>query len=66
MAEATIHQTTATRKVSKWARIKEMFAEMDQILAEIKRDQEETDRMRVEIRANLDKLDQMLSGASVA
>ena len=63
MAEATIHQSAADTKASRWAPIKEMFAEMDRLQAQIKQDREEINRLAahtqtnlLEIRAALDRI----------
>ena len=53
MAEATIHQTTVEKKVSRWTLIKEMFAEMDRLRAQMKQDRVEIKRLGDQTRANL-------------
>jgi len=66
MAEATVSQTAATDKVSKWARIKEMFAEMDRLHAQMKQDREEINRLKVETRANIAEIEATLKRISAS
>ena len=56
MAEATIPHTAADKKESRWALIKEMFAEMDRLHAQMKQDREEIKRLSVHTRANIDEI----------
>ena len=53
MAEATIPQNAADKKAGRWQLIKEMFAEMDELHARMKRDREEINRLAVHTQANL-------------
>ena len=61
MAEATVRPSVIPQKKSRWALIKEMFAEIDRLNAQMKRDHEEIDVTRVQIQSNLAKLTTILN-----
>ena len=52
MAETTMLQAAAGT-TSRWAFIKEMFAEMDQLHARMKQDREDIERLAAHTRTNL-------------
>ena len=67
MAEATIPQTAAAdKKASRWAHIKEMFAEMDRLHAQMKRDREEIHRLSTHTRANIAEIEAALDRIAAA
>ena len=64
MAEAIVPQTTATEKASKWTLIKEMFAEMDRLIDQMKQDREEINRLSSHTRANIVEIEAALDRIS--
>lgn len=66
MAEATVSQTTANTKVSKWTRIEEMRTEMDRLIAQMKQDREEINRLKNKTRANINEIKTVLDRISAS
>lgn len=66
MAETTITQTSTDPKKGRWALLKEMFAEMDRLHAQMKQDQEAIDRSQVVIKANLIEIETILNRLSAS